>query len=330
VILLVGIPSEVPLRMVRERLDAADAPYVMLNQRHFMQCRISLEMDRGEIGGLLSIHDRTYPLDAFSAVYTRMMDDRSLPEVRTEPPDSPVRRRCRSFHDALLRWMEITPAAVVNRCGPMGSNCSKPYQAQLIRDQGFLVPETLITTMPERVHEFRSRHGRVIYKSISATRSIVHTLEEHDLTRIESIRWCPTQFQAYVDGTNIRVHVIGDRIYPSAVSTEATDYRYAARQVGEPASLREVILAEDLAERCVRLTRSLGLAFAGIDLKITPDDRVYCFEVNPCPAFSYYEANTGQPISQGVAAYLSEARLGRQISVSPAGDQDLQIPDSRA
>jgi hypothetical protein len=27
----------------------------------------------------------------------------------------------------------------------------------------------------------------------------------------------------------------------------------------------------------------LGLAFAGIDLKLTPDGEVYCFEVNPCP-----------------------------------------------
>ena len=55
----------------------------------------------------------------------------------------------------------------------------------------------------------------------------------------------------------------------------------------------------------VRLAEGLGLAFAGIDLKITPDNRVYCFEVNPSPAFSYYEANTGQPIARAVAEYLA-------------------------
>jgi glutathione synthase/RimK-type ligase-like ATP-grasp enzyme len=48
----------------------------------------------------------------------------------------------------------------------------------------------------------------------------------------------------------------------------------------------------------------LGLAFAGIDLKITPEKHVYCFEVNPSPAFSYYQSNTGQPIADAVAAYL--------------------------
>ncbi len=47
------------------------------------------------------------------------------------------------------------------------------------------------------------------------------------------------------------------------------------------------------------------MAFAGIDLKITPDSQVYCFEVNPSPAFSYYEAGTGQQISEAVARYLA-------------------------
>jgi glutathione synthase/RimK-type ligase-like ATP-grasp enzyme len=55
------------------------------------------------------------------------------------------------------------------------------------------------------------------------------------------------------------------------------------------------------------MARSMGLVFAGIDLKVTPDDQIYCFEVNPCPAFSYYEGNTGQPISAGVAACMMEA-----------------------
>ena len=53
------------------------------------------------------------------------------------------------------------------------------------------------------------------------------------------------------------------------------------------------------------LARGLGLPFAGIDLKVAPDGRVVCFEVNPSPGFSYYEANTGQPIAAAVAEYLA-------------------------
>jgi len=194
----------------------------------------------------------------------------------------------------------------------MASNGSKPYQAQLIREHGFLTPETLITNDPDLVRGFRAQHGRVIYKSISGVRSIVQELSDTDDARLDRIRWCPTQFQAFVDGTNVRVHTIGNEAFATAIRSEATDYRYAQRQSSEAAELREVVLSEELAKQCIELSRSLGLEFAGIDLKITPEDVVYCFEVNPSPAFSYYEGNTGQPISTAVARRLASARTAAQ------------------
>jgi len=308
-ILLCGIPSETPMDMVRERLESLGASYVVLNQREFARCEIFFEITRGQVTGSLTIGSQAYPLQEFGAVYTRMMDDRCLPELDQEPPDSELRRYCRGFHDTITRWMEICPAQVINRCTPMGSNSSKPYQAQIIRQHGFLVPDTLITNVPESVGEFQERHGRIIYKSISAARSIVQTYQEHDAERLDNIRWCPTQFQNCVEGTNVRVHTVGERVYATAITTEATDYRYALRQSGEAAVLREVDLCDELAEKCLRLARALDLPFAGIDLKITPENEVYCFEVNPSPAFSYYEGHTGQPISAGLAACLMEADL---------------------
>jgi glutathione synthase/RimK-type ligase-like ATP-grasp enzyme len=56
---------------------------------------------------------------------------------------------------------------------------------------------------------------------------------------------------------------------------------------------------------CVSLSSSLDLPVSGIDLKITPDNQVYCFEINPSPAFSYYEYETGQPIAENIAKYLA-------------------------
>jgi glutathione synthase/RimK-type ligase-like ATP-grasp enzyme len=186
----------------------------------------------------------------------------------------------------------------------MGSNTSKPYQAQLIAKHGFLVPDTLITNNPVFAREFQSKHNYVIYKSISSVRSIVQKLETKDFERLEQIRWCPTQFQQFVEGTNVRVHVVGEKVFATAIETEATDYRYAHKQGGD-AELRAVELDDEVAANCVRLAEALGLAFAGIDLKVTPNDEVFCFEVNPSPGFSYFEANTGQPIAKAVAEYLA-------------------------
>ena len=291
--------------MVRKALDGLGAPYLLLNQRRFSIMSMMLEISSGRTMGRLQVNGDSYPLEEFTAIFTRLMDYRFLPELKDQPESSPQRQLCRNLLDTLSRWAEVAPARVVNRVAPMGSNFSKPYQAQLIRRFGFEVPETLITNDPELVKAFRARHQRIIYKSISGVRSIVQTFNDGDMDRLESIRWCPTQFQAFVDGTNVRVHTVGQKVFATAISTDATDYRYAHRQGGDHAKLRAVELSDDLAEMCVKLSEGLGLAFAGIDLKVTQENRVYCFEVNPSPAFSYYEANTGQPIAQAVAAYLA-------------------------
>jgi hypothetical protein len=303
-ILLCGIPSEPPLARVREQADRAGVPYVLFNQRRFAEMAMEFELSGTELRGVLHLGSQSWRLEDLFGVYTRLVDDRSLPELEGELEDSSRRRRCRALHETLTSWCELTPARVVNRNGSMGSNGSKPYQSQLIRENGFAVPETLITNNPERVRAFYSQHKRLIYKSISGVRSIVNLLEEKDLERLDQIRWCPTQFQAFVEGTNVRVHTVGAHVFATAIHTSATDYRYATKQ-GSEAELQEFKLPDPLAERCVNLAEALGLAFAGIDLKLTPDGQVYCFEVNPSPAFSYYEAHTGQPIARAVAHYLA-------------------------
>jgi glutathione synthase/RimK-type ligase-like ATP-grasp enzyme len=291
--------------MVRKALDGLGERYLLLNQRQFSIMSMTLEIAGGRSMGHLQVNSDSYPLEKFTAVFTRLMDYRFLPELKDQPESSPQRQLCRNLLDTLNRWAEVAPARVVNRAAPMGSNFSKPFQAQLIRRFGFEVPETLITNDPELVKVFRARHQRIIYKSISGVRSIVQTFNDGDMDRLESIRWCPTQFQAFIDGTNVRVHTVGQKVFATAISTDATDYRYAHRQGGNPAELKAVELSDDLAEMCVKLSAGLGLALAGIDLKITKDNRVYCFQVNPSPAFSYYEANTGQPIALAVAGYLA-------------------------
>ena len=302
-ILLCGIPTETPLALVRSALDSSGAEYLLFNQRRFAQTHLEFEVAHGQVTGMLEMDGQRLRLESVNGVYTRIMDDQALPEVSDLPPEAPQRAHCRALHDALNQWLDIAPARVVNRSIPMGSNSSKPYQAQLIARCGFSVPETLITNDPEQVEAFRAQHGTLVYKSISGVRSIVAPLESEDWQRIERIRWCPTQFQAFVEGTNVRVHVVDDRVFATRIQTAAVDYRYAHRQ-GDSAELVATELDDDLAARCVLLARSLELPFAGIDLKITPEGEAYCFEVNPSPGFSYYETATGQPISMTVARYL--------------------------
>jgi glutathione synthase/RimK-type ligase-like ATP-grasp enzyme len=311
VILLCGIPSEAPLRLVRDELARLGVPVVTFNQRRFADASLWWELAGGSPSGELRLDGGRFRLEDFAGVYTRLMEDSRLPELRGEPADSALRRRCRALHEALAQWYEVAHARVVNRARPQGSNGSKPYQSQLIRAAGFAVPETLVTNDPELVREFVARHGSVVYKSISGVRSIVTRLAEDDLARLEHIRWCPVQFQAYVPGPNVRVHVVGAETIATAVRSAATDYRYGLRQVDEPAELAPMEIPDELADRCVRLAAALDLPFAGIDLLFPPGAEPVCLEVNPSPAFSYYELETGQPIARSLARYLAGGWPGR-------------------
>jgi hypothetical protein len=113
------------------------------------------------------------------------------------------------------------------------------------------------------------------------------------------------QFQEIILGSEIRVHTIGTAIFATAVHSEALDYRYGHATTGIEADLSETYLQDHVAQQCVNLASRLGLEMAGIDLKIAPNGATYCFEVNPSPAYSYYESATGQPMARTLAQYLA-------------------------
>jgi glutathione synthase/RimK-type ligase-like ATP-grasp enzyme len=172
------------------------------------------------------------------------------------------------------------------------------------------VPETLVTTDPAAAIEFWERHGSVIYKSVSGVRSIVTRLGSEHHERMQDLAHCPTQFQEYIEGTDFRLHVVGDEVFGCEVSSTADDYRYPQRQ-GAEARVRSCSMPQDVADRCRRLAVALNLSVAGIDLRRTTSGRWYCFEANPSPGFSFYEEATGQPISKAVAELLVQDGIRR-------------------
>lgn len=317
-ILLCGIPSETPLALVGERLAALHHvdKVIELNQRQLSTNHIEYQITDGGISGELTVEGTSYDLRCIRAVYLRWIDHRRFPELVDEPEQSPLRRRVEVFSQAFLDWLEATDALVVNRFSRQASNDSKPYQAQIIARMGFHVPETLITNDPALVREFAREHGRLVYKSTSGIRSIVSVLDDAAQARLDLIRWCPVQFQRHVEGMDVRVHVVGTEVFATAISSAATDYRYATRQNGTPATLHPYHLEPDAAQRCVQLAAALELPFAGIDLRLSQDGSIYCFEVNPSPAYSYYENHTGQPISTAVAALLAAGNSTPPSAVS--------------
>src|SRR5215213_2837281 len=296
VILLWGLSTDPPMAAVRAELERQRCPATFLDQEAVLETDVELRVDAA-VFGIARSGGRAIDLGAAGAVYLRPYDPRDLPAVKRTARDSPARQHALAVYDLLVSWAELTPALVVNRPEATSSNMVKPYQAVQIRAAGFDVPDTLLTTDPDAAQEFWDRHGSVIYKSISGVRSIVSRLTSEHLSRLDDVRSCPTQFQECIPGQDYRVHVVGDDIFACEVRSDADDYRFAERQ-GVSAQVHPTALPDDVGERCQRLAAAMHLHLAGVDLRRTPDGQWYCFEVNPSPAFSYYQEHTGQPIDQ--------------------------------
>jgi len=186
---------------------------------------------------------------------------------------------------------------VVNRPAAGRSNNSKPYQGVLLAAAGLSVPDTLVTSDPDAAREFLARHRRVVYKSISGVRSVVTAVDHPD--ELGRIGHGPVQLQEWIDGLDVRVHVVGREWFATSVESDATDYRYGGDVV-----MAQFQIPDQLGKLLVEVTAGMGLLVAGVDLRRTPDGGWRCFEINPSPGFTFYEDHTGQPIASAIARLL--------------------------
>ena len=304
-IALWGIASDRPLAAVRTELDRRGHPTILFDQLAAQPAAVDLRVDAGGIGGCWTDDRRTVDLSTVTALYARPYDTGALLSALNLAEHEPAAIQLAQSQTALAAWWGATRALVVNTPDAMSLNGSKPHQLAAVAMAGFAVPETLVTNDPDEALAFAREHERVVYKSVSSVRSRVNVLSPAHLARLADLHWCPIQLQEWIPGEDVRVHVVGSGIFPTAIQTRAIDYRYPGAD--DQPRLTPTILPIDIADRCRDMSASMDLAFAGIDLRRTPSGAWYCFEVNPSPGFTYYEAATGQPIAAAVARLLTVA-----------------------
>jgi hypothetical protein len=298
-----GLPGDDPIATVLRALERRNAPYFFFNQHDVATAEVEMEV-AANVTGTLTIGEKKLDLAAVTAAYLRPYESVRVPVVERAGAKSEIYARARQIDDILTSWSEMTDAFVVNRPMDMAPNGSKPYQAMMIEAAGFLIPETLITTSAEEVRAFEAEHGAIIYKSTSGIRSIVSRFSpKKQPERLQKLPACPTQFQRRIPGEDYRVHVVGEAVFASQITTTVDDYRYASKLKGST-KLKAAKLPDEIAERCVRMAHSMRLWVAGIDLRCTPDEEWYCFEVNPSPGFTFFQESSGYAIDDAIAELL--------------------------
>lgn len=288
-ILLVGPANDAPLRAVGAALREMGADYICLGDD--VQIVKPWTPD-GE--AVLQVSGREIALEEVKSAYLRPF---ALPLDYS---------KSRGAMETLLAWADCSTARIVNRPSASLPNTSKPLQCEWIRKFGLKVPETLVTTDPAAAREFALRHGEVVYKSTSGERSIVRRLSQERYEQLSDVANCPTQFQQYIPGDEVRVHVIGETVEALEVRSDCDDYRYASRNGGQTQAER-IELDAATAESLRAMVKKMGLLLAGVDLRRTPAGDIYCLEVNPSPGFTYYEQLAGIRLAGKIAGLLVES-----------------------
>jgi hypothetical protein len=106
---------------------------------------MAFEVTAGQVTGWLEVQGRRYRLEEFGGVYTRLMDERWLPELAQTPPAFRCRLLERSLHHGQALWKAGHPSARMTVAQPVIS----PQEAPRARPAGlFQWQQTVSTSLP--------------------------------------------------------------------------------------------------------------------------------------------------------------------------------------
>ncbi|WP_225823966.1 MvdC/MvdD family ATP grasp protein [Streptomyces naphthomycinicus] len=206
------------------------------------------------------------------------------------------------FHSLDCVW--VNPPALD------GAAHHKPYQWEVARRTGLSLPRTLVTNQSARARRFiqETGVGHTVFKAFVASAGAwreTRLVRAEDLAVLDAVRYAPVIFQEYVPGIDLRVTIVGDRVFAAEIDASRTGYPVDMRMVVHESRVRPVTLPSGVTDRLLRFMRTLGLVYGAVDLRRRADGEYVFLEVNPAGQWLFVEERTGLPITAAVAALLS-------------------------
>lgn len=191
----------------------------------------------------------------------------------------------------------------------------KAYQLKVAALCGLTIPQTLITNDSQKAMDFIDAlgMGNVIYKSFSATEQSwreTRLVKEDELKKIENVKYAPVIFQECIHADiDLRVTIVGNNIFPAAIHSQDTSYKYDFRMNYHECKIVNHPLPEVLNKQLLRFMKEMGIVYGAIDLRLRPDGEYVFLEVNTAGQWLFMEEPTGMPITQTLTHTLIESDL---------------------
>ncbi len=241
------------------------------------------------------IDNEVINVGGFQSFYIRLMD------IIEAAPSDKLKEKATITFQILRNLFSIIQAPVINPLNNDFSNFSKPMHAQFLNSiSGIKIPRTCLTNQPNKAIAFyNSCSHKVIFKGCSSLKTTVKMLDKITIEEIGQIKNCPTLFQEYIKGPDIRVHVVHDICFAEEISSNEVDYRFEKNNI-----YKQIMLPKEIEKACIKISNYLKTPLLGIDFKRSKNNQWYLLEANNQPCYQGYDKRANYDISNALIHYL--------------------------
>lgn len=215
------------------------------------------------------------------------------------------------FFNALQNACWISPPVNIE------SARNKLLQLEYAKQEGFSIPDTLITTDLDSFKEFYEAHGKkVIIKSIKGHwydrmgnkdyLFFTSLLKEDALPTEDSLKMAPCLFQGYMEkDLELRITVVGEKVFAAGIYSQEDSASQIDWRLGT-GRIRHVPydLPPEIERRLVKINERFGLKFGAYDVILTPQGEYIFLELNPNGQWVWIQEKTGLKIKESLVDLL--------------------------
>jgi hypothetical protein len=273
-----------PVARVEAMLRQKGAAHLILSGERFPQ-EAKLSLRPGSDAGTLRTGDETISLASVRTVWLEGQNAPVIPGGMSEAATKFARAESAGVLRALN--LRLKDRFWVNAPWSEAAMANDPLQQlRSAAAAGFVVPRSMVTNDQQRALRFKEELGGEVAERRYALGTDVAT--QGPPTIVDS---GPVLLQERITSVrDLHVTVIGDSVFAAE---------------GQPC--RPWTMPSTMSERCLTLSRALGLAFAVMKLAVTTHDELAFLSLNPRGVWLGREVEAGHPLVESFSEMLIQA-----------------------